>query len=424
VETTVLISAAAVPVLSGLLGWVTNWTGVLMLYYPVRFRGVRVPGLAALVRKLPRRIQQVPGLLNGGLGWQGIIPSRAAKMGSVTIDKGISKLGSPSDFYGELEPDKIAEHIVASSRGELREMVERIVEREHPQLWRDLPSPAREALHRRIQEQLPEVVATLTEEIGEHIDQLFDIKLMVIQRLEQHPDIANRVYREVGDRELRFIIHFGLACGFVLGIPAGIIAELILHSPVAVVPFSVAIGWVTNHIAIKAIFEPATPKKIGPFTLHGLFVRRQHEGAGDYARVISEDVITIANIGDELLHGPRSDRTRHMIEKALRAAIDRAVPSRPVVRVAVGEREYDAIRESIAEESIDYTLGPMRDPEFSRERSRVIRDLMTERARELPPADYAEMLRSGMREDEWLLYLHGAVLGVLAGLVHVAIFPL
>ncbi len=27
-----------------------------------------------------------------------------------------------------------------------------------------------------------------------------------------------------------------------------------------------------------------------------------------------------------------------------------------------------------------------------------------------------------IREDEWLLYLHGAVLGFAAGLVHLAIF--
>jgi hypothetical protein len=42
--------------------------------------------------------------------------------------------------------------------------------------------------------------------------------------------------------------------------------------------------------------------------------------------------------------------------------------------------------------------------------------------RELPPDDFAEMLRSAFREDEWLLLLHGAVLGFAAGLLHLAIF--
>ena len=33
-----------------------------------------------------------------------------------------------------------------------------------------------------------------------------------------------------------------------------------------------------------------------------------------------------------------------------------------------------------------------------------------------------ELLRSAMREDEWLLLLHGAVLGFVAGCIHLAIF--
>jgi hypothetical protein len=38
------------------------------------------------------------------------------------------------------------------------------------------------------------------------------------------------------------------------------------------------------------------------------------------------------------------------------------------------------------------------------------------------PHDFGEMLRTATREDEWLLLLHGAVLGLAGGLLHVAIF--
>ena len=110
-----------------------------MLFYPVRFAGFRLPGLAPLAALLPRRIQQIPGVMQGGVGWQGIIPSRAAKMGSIAVDKGIAKLGSPADFYQQLEPEAIAEHILATARGDIREVVERIMEREHP---RALARPA------------------------------------------------------------------------------------------------------------------------------------------------------------------------------------------------------------------------------------------------------------------------------------------
>jgi hypothetical protein len=112
-----------------------------------------------------------------------------------------------------------------------------------------------------------------------------------------------------------------------------------------------------------------------------------------------------------------------MVEDAMRPAVDRAVgPARPMVRAAVGREEYDTIRESVATEAVEYTMTPLTDPEFVRRQSATVRDLIKDRMMDLPYPDFAEMLRSGMREDEWLLLLHGAVLGFLAGLVHLLLF--
>jgi len=67
-------------------------------------------------------------------------------------------------------------------------------------------------------------------------------------------------------------------------------------------------------------------------------------------------------------------------------------------------------------------MAPLSDPEFSRSQSRTMRKLISERMREMAPTDFAEMLRTATREDEWLLLLHGAVLGFGGGLVHLALF--
>jgi hypothetical protein len=112
-----------------------------------------------------------------------------------------------------------------------------------------------------------------------------------------------------------------------------------------------------------------------------------------------------------------------MIEDAMRPAIDRSVgAAQTAVRMVVGSDRYDAIREGLASEAVEYTVTPLSDPEFNRRQSARVRALITERMRELPYPDFAELLRSGMREDEWLLLLHGAVLGFFAGLLHLAIF--
>ncbi len=180
-----------------------------MLFYPVRFRGVRIPGLASLSRFFPRRVQQVRSVSRtGGSGWQGIVPSRAAKMGSISVDKGIAKLGSPKEFYESLDPDAIAEHIVESSRDDIRELVERTVQREHPGLERP-PSRACARPSTRVCRTLPDVVRSVTDGIGRDIDHLMDVKLMVIRKMEERPELANRIFLEIGRKELKFIVNFG-----------------------------------------------------------------------------------------------------------------------------------------------------------------------------------------------------------------------
>jgi hypothetical protein len=40
------------------------------------------------------------------------------------------------------------------------------------------------------------------------------------------------------------------------------------------------VGYFTNWVALKLIFEPSRPWNLGIYTLQGLFLKRQHEAAG------------------------------------------------------------------------------------------------------------------------------------------------
>jgi uncharacterized membrane protein YheB (UPF0754 family) len=417
-----LLKEVTIPIFSGFIGYATNWSGVWMLFNPLEFKGFRLPGLRPFAHVLPRRIQQIPGVMQGGVGWQGIIPSRAAKMGSIAVDKGIAKVGSPADFYEQLDPQRIAEQILITSRDDMRELVDRIMEREHPQLWNELPPRVREAVHERVQEQLPDIVREVTDRIGHNIDDLLDVKLMVIRHVEQHPELMNRVFLDVGKKELDFIIRFGGVFGFICGFPLILITNAYPHWWVLPL-LGTIVGWTTNWLAIWMIFEPNDPRRIGRWTLQGLFLKRQRQVADVYATIVADDIVTVRNIGNELLHGPRADRTRALIQSALRPAVDRATGVvQPLVRMAVGPSEYDSIRDSLAEEGVEYTMTPLQDETFNREQSHNVRELIADRVRDMSSRDFAELLRSGMREDEWLLVLHGAVLGFGAGVIHLLIF--
>jgi uncharacterized membrane protein YheB (UPF0754 family) len=416
------LALITIPFFTGVIGYVTNWTGVLMLFYPVHFKGYRSRTLRGLAKLLPRKVQQIPGVMLGGIGWQGIVPSRAAKMGSLAVDAGIAKLGTPGEYWSQFDPEAMSTQIVDSTREDMRETVDRIMAREQPRLWRDLPPQVKELVYTRVIQQLPAVVRDLTDRIGENIDQLIDVKLMVIKRFEAQPELANRIFLDMGRRELKFIQNFGFFFGFACGIPVAALTHFVTNWWLLPI-LGVAVGYVTNWLALWMIYEPTHPHQFGPIRVYGLFIRRQPELADVYARIVSDEILTMSNFGDELLHGPRSDRTRTLIESAMRPAIDRATgPARAAVRVALGTKEYDRIRDSFAAEPVDQMMTPLEDPEFSRRQSKTMRKLIGERMREMTPEDFGELLRTATKQDEWLLLLHGAVLGFGAGLIHLAIF--
>jgi hypothetical protein len=64
-------------------------------------------------------------------------------------------------------------------------------------------------------------------------------------------------------------------------------------------------------------------------------------------------------------------------------------------------------------------MGSLTDPVFTRERAAVLRGMIAERMGALPSPEFAELLRSAFREDEWKLIAVGAALGAVAGLAQV-----
>lgn len=424
IHPTILMELITIPLFTGVIGYITNWTGVLMLFRPLGFHGVRVPWLHTLYPYLPERIQILP-LLNfdGRMGWQGIVPSRADKMASIAVDKGLSKLGSVGDFYRELEPDALAEHLAVTAEGQIRDIVEDILRREHPQLWHNLPDQVREMVHARVQQQLPDILGQLTDELGTNIEQLLDVKQMVIRYFQERPQLLNQLFQVLGAKELRFMQNFG----FYFGAPMGIALVLTLHltgwPTIAVLPIGgVIIGWVVNWVGLNMIFAPAYRKWWCPWR-QGLLIKRQSEITDGYADLVSTQVMTVANIGDELLNGPRSDRTRQMLEDTLRPAADRALgPARGAVKLILGDREYSSLQTSLTTEAMTIAPIAFSDPDFNVRQSKQISRYIATQMSALSPTDFVDMLRSAIKQDEWLLFLHGGVLGLFAGYAHILVF--
>src|SRR3712207_2025647 len=130
-----------------------------MLFNPVRLYGVAVPGLAEVSRLLPHKLQEVPGLLSGRIGGQGSVPARAARMGSIAGEKASAKTGTPRDFYQQLDPPALAEHVLTIMAPQVPEIVDSVMEQRHPQLWANLPPRLKDAVYRRVRAHPPPLPA-------------------------------------------------------------------------------------------------------------------------------------------------------------------------------------------------------------------------------------------------------------------------
>ncbi|NMN97293.1 hypothetical protein [Antrihabitans stalactiti] len=429
------VDMISIPIFSAVAGLITNWTGVIMLFAPVRFTGFYVPGLKRLFPLLPRMVQILPTFAPGGiLGFQGFIPARAEKMASLVVDNAVAKIGTAQDFFYQMEPEAIADQVAKVAQPNLREMVDRIMSQEHPQLWADLPPRAREILHSRVESELPAITHRAFDFIGENFNQLLDIKLMVVGFLRERRDILKDVVYGLGAPELRFMVRIGL-----LGFPFGIGLALWLswlhyfHPPVLtilpnwvwVLIGAAAVGVVVNIIAIKVVFEPSTPQPWYKYLWkHAKFAKRQEQAATDFGHAIAYQVVTLDIIANDLLEGPSGDKTRAVIEHFLKKEIDRILgPLKQVARLAVGGKEFDALQDS-AGKSLASEFRPWlsEDVEFSKSTAAKIDTLASQKLRELPADEFVEMLYTAIEQDAWLLYLHGGLLGIIVGATHILIF--
>ena len=383
----------SIPIVAALVGWSTNWVAIQMLFYPVKAWG-----------KPPF------------LGWQGILPSKAARMGAITVDTTLSKLGSLRDVFQTMDPQRIADHLRGNLEPRIEAYVEWVMLEDNPRLWKSLPGFVKARVYSTVRQELPEAIDAMMAEIGERVDEVVDIKDVVVNQLVADPTLVNKIFLECGKVEFAFIVRSGLY----FGLPFGLIQMAIwaVYPAWWILPFfGILVGYMTNWIALRIIFQPLRPRRVGPFLLHGLFLRRQEEVSEIWCAIVSRDIITIHNIIHEMLYGRRSDTTQQIIGEHIKALVDKAIGiARPVIRFTLGSEEYEQIKHLASEKAVAFTSNTFHDREFSEERAVLVKELMRERMVLLSSAEFQNLLRPAFQEDEFKLILLGAVLGMLAGL--------
>lgn len=414
-----------IPLVTALVTWAHVWMALKMLFYPLKFWGIRLPFL-------PKSWQNA-GFL--GVGWQGIVPRKAGKISGVIVDQTLSKLGSLDEFFEAMDPVEMADFITKAVDEHLEDLIDEIMMERSPTLWSNLPFAIKRRIYAHVHGELPKVMRDLVLDLTQNVTDLVDMRQMIVHKMEHDRALMVRMFLKVGQKEINFIWHVSFWIGLVFGVVQMFVFVLVPEH--WTVPFFAAIwGFLTNWIAIFMVFNPVEPRfvpylkvfscqngfglvrpQVAYYRWQGGFMKRQAEVSEVFAEIVVRDLVTLENIMREMMYGKYADRTRVLLKRHLYEVLDSPVVETSL-RLGLGRHEFGQLKNAIIDKSIEATMQPISDPKLNVSRADKIFGLFRDRILALSPDEFQNLLRPAFREDEMTLVILGGVTGFLAGWLH------
>ncbi len=395
----VLLVYLSIPISSGIIGWATNWMALLMTFYPLEYIGIKP------------------------FGWQGIIPSKAQKMATKSVEMLTSKLLRIEERFQQLDPIIVARQMQPELETLSVKIINEAMEAQAGVIWKNTPIPIKKQIYERAKQEIPNAVADIMLEVNGQIDKLLDLKRIAIETLMADKQLVNEIFLRCGEKEFKFIEVSGFWFGGLFGLAQMVLSYNFSSGSWFILPgCGLIVGYLTNVLALKLIFEPLEPINIlGIYKFQGLFLKRQKEVAREYAKVITEKILPTEVMTEYLVRGPASDRLAIIINKEVSNLVDNVVEdmagaSRPIFTLVAGRR-MDIAKNIVMFHFMRELPIVVKQTEEYAEEALNLENTLAERMGNLSFKEFEEFLRPVFQEDEWILILVGAVLGMFAGIL-------
>jgi uncharacterized membrane protein YheB (UPF0754 family) len=388
----------SMPFVAAFVGWSTKIVALEMLYRPVEFRGW------------------------GPFGWQGIVPRRAGKVGSKTIDLLTANLLKPEELLDRID----ANEAVDALRGPLAQAVDDIsrdlAEEIRPGLWDALPESARRGIQERMQKQAPRIVENMLTEMKADLPRYLDLHFMAVTALVRNKEKLVKLMRSVTTDAMAFVRRSGIYFGLVIGL-FQMVAWALFKNPWIMPAFGFAVGFISDYIALNMLFRPMQPRKLlGFIPFQGLLHAERDKITRDYAKILAEDLFSPELMFDAIIKGPGSDKLFALAAKEIDAAIDAQTGvARPVVTLAVGTKRYRALKDHVVTLVLERLPDTLLEAQEYAASALDLEQLVIDKMSQLTDEEYESILRPVFKDDEPLMIGVGAVLGGVVGELQVQI---
>ena len=423
------VAYALIPVVAGILNWLTNALAVKMIFSPEEYVGLDI-----------KRFPETPA---GFFGWQGIVPCKVRKMSSTMVDLMTSRLLDVREVFGRLDKQKcgeclepgidaIAEGVAADlfaasaeSSGESSENEEKPLPSWSAALVAAAPLAATLAAKDLARKHGKQLVASVLGEMQQRVPEVWDVKTQVVGAMTRDKKIIVELFQRCGRNEFAFIRRSGLYFGFLFGI-FQMVQWLVWDPWWSLAVGGAAVGYATNWLALTLMFSPVHPKTFGPFTLHGAFLRRQDEVSGEFASMLRSRVLSAENIWREILTGTTTSRVfLEILERKTREQLEKARAEERIVACAakaLGETRWALIERAVVARVLADLPGHLPLVYAYSDGALDLEATLREKMRGLSGEEFEGVLHPVFQEDELTLILVGALLGLVAGFAQAAAF--
>mmetsp|Transcript_26832 Transcript_26832/g.41950 ORF Transcript_26832/g.41950 Transcript_26832/m.41950 type:complete len:396 (-) Transcript_26832:233-1420(-) len=388
-----------------------------MIFNPLEFRGVPIISR-------PR-----PGEPLGWFGWQGIVPAKVTTMGGDIVDMTVNELIDVKKVFGRVDERIIARQLVEN--GLLNSLVTAAEKTEtlHPAIIREakysLETGEMTLVSDLLTAKASSVVRKAIRKIKREPLKYCPLKKSVVADLSQNRNLICELFQRCGRDELRFIVDVGLWGGAALGL-IQMMAWLVWNPKWSLAAGGALVGYVTDWVALKVMFEPVEPWK-GPIWLQtavdrvsatnwggfqGLFLTRQKEVSIEFSEFMSQKILSPQKLWKAILDPPLVDGEEESAERrAVHELLAHSIRSEAGPLILGGPEGLDRLVSELRMQLLNNV--PATYPHVA-ERLQLEAELC-EAMKGLSSARFERVLHPIFEADELTLILIGGALGGLAG---------
>lgn len=183
---------------------------------------------------------------------------------------------------------------------------------------------------------------------------------------------------------------------------------------------SAFIGWFTNWIAIKMLFHPKEPKKILGITIQGIFPKRQQQFAEKLGKLVSQELLSFADIQQKLVHPDNIQKLMPVVEDHIDQFLRKKLAEEmPVISMFIGENTIQQLKGIFMKELESLFPVIMQRYMGHLQQELDLEKIVTQKVASFSSDKLEDILQSILSKEFRFVELIGAVLGFIIGLLQV-----